>query len=168
MHTPFFDYYNNTTPLILLLCHNKPMRRIAVRGIIVNDNKLLCVKLKPYAGVLQGDYWCLPGGTVDEGESLIHALKRELNEELATDGEIGSLLFINQFLLNDTDHLEFFFEIKNVQDFLELDLSKASHAAEEIAEVAFIDTSKNHILPSFLTEKSANEHLQSKAQVISS
>lgn len=143
------------------------MRRIAVRGVIVHDNKLLCVKLKGYNGALPGDYWCLPGGTVDEGESLIPALQRELQEELATDASVGKLLYINQFQLNDTDHLEFFFEITNVEDFLEIDLSKATHAAEEVAEISFIETTSNHILPAMLTKKTASEHLFTQAEIIS-
>lgn len=142
------------------------MTRIAVRGVIVYQNKLLCVRLKGYGTVIPGDYWCLPGGTVEDGELLVPALERELLEELAVKADIGKLLYINQFHLNGKDHLEFFFKVLNPQDFLELDLSKASHAAEEIAEVKFIDTKTHHILPEMLTEKDAVEHLNAQAELI--
>ena len=43
-------------------------RRIAVRGIFVNDGTLLCVKLKPYNTAITGEFWCTIGGGVDMGE----------------------------------------------------------------------------------------------------
>lgn len=142
------------------------MTRIAVRGVIVHQNKLLCVRLKKYGTVIPGDFWCLPGGTVENGEILATALERELMEELAVKADIGKLLYINQFHWGGKDHLEFFFSILNPMDFLELDLVKASHAAEEIAEVKFIDTRTHHILPEMLTEKDAAEHLNAQAELI--
>jgi ADP-ribose pyrophosphatase YjhB (NUDIX family) len=43
-----------------------------------HDRVLLCRQEKPGK-----EYWLLPGGGVDGGESLIEALRRELREELA-------------------------------------------------------------------------------------
>lgn len=58
-------------------------RKIAVRGIVLNEGKLLCVRLKPYKGHLKRDnsYWCLPGGGLEKSESLIDGLEREMIEE---------------------------------------------------------------------------------------
>lgn len=144
------------------------MTRIAVRGVIVYKNKLLCVRLKKYGEAIPGDYWCLPGGTVESGEKLVPAIRRELLEELGVDAKVGKVLYIHEFHYNKNDHLEFFFEITNPQDFINLDLSKASHAAEELEEVKFLSTNKHHILPKILTEKSAPDHLNSVAKVVTS
>lgn len=59
-------------------------RRIAVRGIIVKDKKILCVRLNNYKGnaiVNESEFWCTPGGGVDIGEPLIPTLEREMIEE---------------------------------------------------------------------------------------
>ncbi len=127
-------------------------RRIAVRGIAVNDGKILCVKLKAYEGAIRGQYWCLPGGGVDERESLLDAINREMIEETAVKPVVGSLLFIQQFTEpeKDKEHLEFFFHILNADDYLNIDLSKTSHGEDEISEIEFIDPTSNKILPEFL------------------
>ncbi len=46
-----------------------------------NDGLLLCRHEKPGK-----EYWLLPGGGVNAGESLVAALDRELAEELGIDG----------------------------------------------------------------------------------
>lgn len=119
----------------------------------MRNGKLLCVRLKNYKGkaVQTTDYWCTPGGGVDEGEALIPALRREIIEELGPEPQIGGLLFIQQFIHKDTEQLEFFFNVLNVDDYVNLDISLTTHGAIEIAEVAFVDTSIENVLPKFLT-----------------
>lgn len=128
-------------------------RRISVRGVVLSDNKLLCVRLKPYKGSLssnRGDYWCLPGGGLDEGETLHDGIVREMVEETAIIPEVGNLLYVQQFWYDDMDYLEFFFHVKNSRDYLAVDLSKTTHGESELAEIAFVDPTVTHILPEFL------------------
>jgi ADP-ribose pyrophosphatase YjhB (NUDIX family) len=49
-----------------------------------HDRILLCRHEKPGK-----EYWLLPGGGVDAGESLLEALQRELSEELGIDYEVA-------------------------------------------------------------------------------
>jgi ADP-ribose pyrophosphatase YjhB (NUDIX family) len=59
--------------------------RIRVSAVLRwQDRILLCKHEK--AG--RGDYWLLPGGGVNSGESLTDALHRELSEECGIDDEL--------------------------------------------------------------------------------
>lgn len=136
-------------------------RRISVRGIALHDGKLLCVRLLPYNGSLQavgGDYWCLPGGGLEDGESLLAGIEREMVEETGIKPVIGKLLFIQQFEFKgkDKEYLELFFHITNAEDYLNVDLSKTTHGEIELAEIGFIDPKAVRVLPTFL----ATEPLQ--------
>lgn len=51
--------------------------RVAVRALIVSNDKMLAVK-----EVDGGDWWAIPGGGVDYGESLKDCLLREIEEEI--------------------------------------------------------------------------------------
>lgn len=139
-------------------------RRVAVRGIIVDDSgKLLAVRLKKYAGRATddaNDYWCTPGGGVDVGEPLLPALEREMVEELGVKPVIGNLLFVQQFVHNDTEQMEFFFHITNAADYLDVDLSKTTHGAIEIAQVDFVDPGQERVLPQLLTNENLAAALQ--------
>ena len=50
-------------------------------GVLLNDNREVLVALRP-AQSHQGGLWEFPGGKVEEGESVEHALNREFEEEL--------------------------------------------------------------------------------------
>ncbi|HSP71901.1 MAG TPA: NUDIX hydrolase, partial [Gaiellaceae bacterium] len=58
--------------------------RIRVSAVLRwRDRVLLCRQEKPGK-----EYWLLPGGGVESGESLIDALHRELAEEVGIDAEL--------------------------------------------------------------------------------
>ncbi|HET6747062.1 MAG TPA: NUDIX hydrolase [Candidatus Saccharimonadales bacterium] len=50
--------------------------RVAARVLIVNGNKILLVK------EADDDWWALPGGGIDHGESIELTVTREIEEEL--------------------------------------------------------------------------------------
>ncbi|MBI2624081.1 NUDIX hydrolase [Candidatus Parcubacteria bacterium] len=119
---------------------------ISVRGIIIHEGKLLVAKQK-----VDDDFWCLPGGRLESGESLEEAMKRELFEETAVQPRVGKLLFIHQLLDEKQPVLEFFYSIENGDGYASFDTEKASHAHEN-SEFKFV-APNNHsynILPAFL------------------
>lgn len=135
------------------------IRRISVRGIVLSDNKLLCVRLHRYDGSIQmtGDYWCLPGGGLDEGESLIDGINREMVEETGIKPAVGNLLYVQQFAYDDKEYLEFFFHITNSEDYQHIDLSKTTHGEKEIAAIGFIDPTSVNIKPGFLATEALSD-----------
>lgn len=56
--------------------------RVAVRAIIIQDNKVLLVKEHVADG-----WWAIPGGGIDYGETLSSSFTREIEEELGVSAE---------------------------------------------------------------------------------
>lgn len=67
--------------------------RVAVRGIILHEGRLLLVNA--YSG--RTDLWCAPGGGVEPGQSLPDNLVREVHEETGLTVEPGPACLINEF-----------------------------------------------------------------------
>lgn len=132
-------------------------RRIAVRGIVILDGKILCFRLKPYRHADASTYWSTPGGGIDSGEALIPALEREMLEETGIPAKVGRLLYIQQYVFKGLEQMEFFFQINNPKDYLKIDLSKTSHGETEIEEFGFINPSTKRVLPDFLSTAKFDE-----------
>lgn len=125
-------------------------RRVAVRGIIFSEGKLLCQRLKAYRRN-DRDFWCTPGGGLNIGEPIEEGLRREMVEETGIDPKIGRLLFIQQFSEdNEKEQMEFFYFIENYKDYAEIDLSLTTHGELEIEHIEFIDPKTENVLPAFL------------------
>jgi A/G-specific adenine glycosylase len=69
---------------------SRPHRDVTA-GIIWDGNGQLLITQRPLDGML-GGLWEFPGGKRRPGEGLPDCLEREINEELAIEIEIGSLL----------------------------------------------------------------------------
>lgn len=123
-------------------------RRVAVRGIIINDGKIFCQVLKNEEG--KNNFWCTPGGGLDVGESIVDGLHREMIEETGVAPKIGRLLFVQQFLQGEREHMEFFFHIENAEDYKNIDISGTSHGELEIHDFGFVDPKIENVLPSVL------------------
>jgi 8-oxo-dGTP pyrophosphatase MutT (NUDIX family) len=76
------DTYYGETKIVAIDAYRQ---RVGVYALIVEDNKLLMLKLS------NGKYY-FPGGGIEAGETLHQALTREINEELGVQVEIGALL----------------------------------------------------------------------------
>src|SRR5690606_17681717 len=90
------------------------------------------------------------GGNVDDGESLLDAIRREIVEETGIEPKVGRLLYVNQFSHGGTDFIDFIFHIENAADYLDIDLAATTHGTEELEKIDFINPKDVYILPEFL------------------
>ena len=147
-------------------------RRINIRGIVADDNgHILAVKHRDRDTNGESDFWAIPGGGLDIGESLNDGLVREFEEELGIKPTIGRLLFIQQFIFahrngKQSEKMELFFHITNTVDFVrDIDLSATSHG-HEIARVGFVDPTTSDLLPDFLQKVDIREHIDTNQPVL--
>lgn len=138
-------------------------RRIAVRGIVYKNNKILAVQHKKPDGT-PVDFWATPGGGLDFGESLIDGLKREMVEETGVIPKVGRLLFTQQFVWEKRtgtleEQLEFFFLVENAEDYTNIDLENTSHGHLELSSVEFVVPSKLRLMPTFLQTIDIEDHI---------
>ena len=68
--------------------------RIAAKAIIVEDGRLLVTRNRDG----EGDWYLLPGGGQEPGESLPQALQRECREEVGVDVAVHRLLFVREYI----------------------------------------------------------------------
>ena len=106
---------------------------IRCRAIIVHDGKILTVRHST-----GNDYYVLPGGHLEWGESVLDCIKREIIEELGIRPEIGRLLYVRNFIdKNDKQSIEFYFEVINPNDYQDVSRLKGTHS-HELAEICWI------------------------------
>ncbi|MGL4320821.1 MAG: NUDIX domain-containing protein [Paracoccaceae bacterium] len=71
--------------------------RIAVRALILRQDRLLLVNAYSGAGQGPNDLWCAPGGGVHPGTSLPENLMREVMEETGLTVAVGAPMLVNEF-----------------------------------------------------------------------
>ena len=105
-----------------------------VVGILIDENNRLLVQ-----AVANNQFYCLPGGRVEIGESSNEALARELHEELGFPVEVGQpVFFIENFFVSARTNilaheLGVYFKVKS------------EHAPKE--DWAFVENDKGIIKP---------------------
>lgn len=70
------------------------MIRVAVRGLILREDRLLMVNAWPGG---KSDLLCAPGGGVERHASLPDNLIREVHEETGLTVEVGEVALVNEF-----------------------------------------------------------------------
>jgi 8-oxo-dGTP diphosphatase len=71
----------------------KPVR-VSAKAIIIAGGKILLLKHEDK----DGDWYSLPGGGQENGETLIEALIRECQEEINATVEVKDILFIRDYI----------------------------------------------------------------------
>ena len=142
-------------------------RRVATRGIIYRDGKILVTKHKNDDGS-ETEHWATFGGGLDPQESLQDGLYREMIEETGIAPRIGKLLFIQQYAEKEDatkEHLEFFFLVENAEDYETIDLAATTHGALELVRSEFRDPKTSFILPAFLSEVDMKDYVENDRPV---
>lgn len=83
----------------------EPRLRVTARGLIVENEKLLFVSD-------EGTYWYLPGGKIENTESLMTCAEREIYEETGLVVKVGLLRHVLESfdIKNHLHNIHFYFE----------------------------------------------------------
>lgn len=99
--------------------------RVAARVLVIQDNKVLLVK------EADDDWWALPGGGIDHGESIESTVAREIEEELGVPAsEVSSDFQIVYYnigsVVNSVPRMNLFFKVS----ISEAAIKKTNHISE--------------------------------------
>ncbi|TET53876.1 MAG: NUDIX domain-containing protein [Actinobacteria bacterium] len=75
--------------------------RIRVSAVIIKDGSILLVRHEKEGKA----YWLLPGGGVEQAETLSQALKREIVEEVSLEVDPLKLLFVSESISSQARHI---------------------------------------------------------------
>lgn len=116
---------------------------VRCRGVILHEEKMLVVRHAHDAS-----FAAFAGGKLEYGEDVLECMQRELFEELGVRPILGRLLYVRSFIdTDDNQSIEFFFEIRNGEDYLNTEELARSHA-HELAEIIWVDKNTDmRILP---------------------
>ena len=119
------------------------MKRVSVRGLVLKDNKLAVIfRRKINDGKIE-EYYAIPGGGVEENETLEEALIRELKEELNIEVNVKDLVF----KIEQEDRIEYFYNCEYLSGTFELN-------GEEIER----NCKENYYEPTFIPIDRINEY----------
>ena len=108
---------------------------IRVTGVLIENNKILLVK----QNVNDKRNWSLPGGKLEQGETIEQGIIREMKEETGLDVEVVRLLYLCDVSASDNTLLHMTFLLKRVAGDIELPTNEFE--SNPIYDVEFIPIS---------------------------
>lgn len=116
-----------------------PKHIVAVSGLICHPNGKILLIRSPRRG------WEFPGGQVEEGENLIEALRREIQEESGVTASIGALVGIYSNIKSPTKLMFGFLgdyvsgELRTSDESLETEWIARDSALQRVSNPAIYD-----------------------------
>lgn len=74
--------------------------RVSARGILEEEDKILFVE---YKHKNMNTYYSLPGGGQEKGINLKQTVQIEFREEVAIEVEVGDVLLVREFIIDEPD-----------------------------------------------------------------
>lgn len=145
-----------------------PIRNSA-KAIIIRNGALLCTKNVGWRG---DDFYLLPGGGQEHGETLTQALERECREEIGARVRVGQLRYVRDYIGKNhafserhsgVHAVEFMFECELLE---EPDVSNVTNPDSGQVGLVWIGLNELHthqIFPSDLTRLLASTEPQTGA-----
>jgi len=112
--------------------HPKP----AVAAVIVRDQEILLIKRGAEPGMGQ---WSIPGGSMNIGETIEEAVKREVLEETGLVVEVGKLAGVYNLIVRQDDEILFHYVIL---DYFAKVVSGTAAAATDAVECRWVPFSE--------------------------
>ncbi|MBI2436602.1 MAG: NUDIX hydrolase [Candidatus Magasanikbacteria bacterium] len=84
--------------------------KIRTTGILIERDKILLLD----QNVNKERTWSLPGGTLENGETLEECMIREMKEETGLDVSVGKLLYICDLIVDQTHVVHISFLVKKI------------------------------------------------------
>jgi 8-oxo-dGTP diphosphatase len=128
--------------------------QIAVRALIMRDNKLLLVSN-------DGDLWYTPSGRLENIESLTDCLQREILEETGLDAEIGDVIYVSEFFDegNDLKKIEIYFSASVSHELLTYDQVDVSGSVKFKKFMTQAQINSQNVYPTFIRNLLFNQRL---------
>ena len=130
----------------------KPVR-VSTKAIIIENGKILLLKHEDQ----DGDWYCLPGGGQENGETLKEALIRECMEEIGATVEVKDVLFIRDYIAKNhefkdeeslnTHQIELMFECSIDENYIPFTGMNPDSTQKEVLWIELKDLSKLRFYP---------------------
>lgn len=135
---------------------------IKCRGIIVANDKMLLARHSHN----NRDFYAFLGGHLEGDENPRECAERELTEELGIEPRIGRLMYVNQYYEDENDYLEFFFEVLNGEDYLDISKFNGTHGYE-LVDVSWVGKSDTiYVMPKVIFDDFKSGRLASLKEVV--